>query len=115
MKKKEENKTHFHPDYDVKCLSCKYYMDAPAIEIWCDKTGDFEAMPHESCDKHRINHKDPYTIVLRSEEEAKTFLVKMRKLDKKYHLKYIVEEPPQPFNELPPLPKLPRPNPVTRK
>ena len=38
---------------DPKCLSCKFFCSAAAIQIWCDKLGIDENMPTKACDKYR--------------------------------------------------------------
>lgn len=40
-------------DIDPKCLSCKFFMNAPALQIWCSKLGVDYDMPTKSCDKYR--------------------------------------------------------------
>jgi hypothetical protein len=81
--------TTFNPNYDIKCLSCKFYMDASALQIWCDKNNQND-MPKKSCNKYKTT-KTPYTIILTSIEDAELFVKRMQKLDKKYHLKYILK------------------------
>lgn len=43
----------YSPILDPKCLSCKFFMYAPALQIWCDKLGINENMPHKACDKYK--------------------------------------------------------------
>ena len=34
---------------DPKCLVCKYFFHAPALQIWCDKLGICKKMPTKAC------------------------------------------------------------------
>ena len=89
--------TTFNPDYDIKCLSCKYYMDAPSLQIWCDKLPE-EPMPKQACNKYRRT-KTPYYVILTSIKDAELFVNRMQK----YHLKYIIKEI-KPYSEPTPSP-----------
>ena len=54
MKNKTEiREMHYDPNIDPKCLSCKFFMNAPALQIWCDKLGVREDMPTKSCNKYK--------------------------------------------------------------
>jgi hypothetical protein len=90
MKLLPDRTTYFCKDIDLKCTTCKFYCDATALQIWCDKLGIKKPMPSKSCNKYKKD-KNPYTVIV-GENMTTIFMKMAAEVAKTHNIMYIALE-----------------------